>query len=199
MLGARAPWLGVLVFALGVAIAHSAPPGSLASLLVVLYAAWVGQVVGNDLFGAYSSGFVGALVMTFVAYLLTRLPSAMPVYAMFLPGFWLLVPGSLGLIGATTFLAIPEAASGADILAVAGSIAAVALGVLCGVELHSWLGAAGRRARGIRRAAPAGTSDCCFRRPGVGLRRSGRPVEAHSTDDGSRAQDGAATTTSRSP
>ena len=153
VLGAWAPWLGVLVFALGVAIAHSAPPGALASLLVVLYAAWVGQVVGNDLFGAYSSGFVGALVMTFVAYLLTRLPSAMPVYAMFLPGFWLLVPGSLGLIGATTFLAIPEAASSADILAVAGSIAAVALGVLCGVELHSWLGAAGRRARSIRQGS----------------------------------------------
>lgn len=150
VLGPWAPWLGVLVFALGVTIAHSAPPGAFASLLVVLYAAWIGQVVGNDLFGAYSSGFIGALVMTFVAYLLTRRPSSMPVYAMFLPGFWLLVPGSLGLIGVTTFFAMPEAASSADILAVAGSIAAVALGVLCGVELHTGLTAATRRARAIR-------------------------------------------------
>ena len=150
VLGPWAPWLGVLVFALGVTIAHSAPPGAFASLLVVLYAAWIGQVVGNDLFGAYSSGFIGALVMTFVAYLLTRRPSSMPVYAMFLPGFWLLVPGSLGLIGVTTFFAMPEAASSADILAVAGSIAAVALGVLCGVELHTGLTAATRRARTIR-------------------------------------------------
>ena len=62
LLGSWAPWLGVLVFAVGVTIAHSAPPGSFPSLLVVLYAAWIGQVVGNALFGAYASGFTGALV-----------------------------------------------------------------------------------------------------------------------------------------
>jgi uncharacterized membrane protein YjjP (DUF1212 family) len=151
VLGSWAPWLGVLVFAVGVTIAHSAPPGAFASLLVVLYAAWTGQVVGNELFGGYVSGFVGAVVMTLVAYLLARIPSTMPVYAMFLPGFWLLVPGALGLIGLTTILATPEAASAGDILAVVGSIAAVALGVLCGVELHRWLVGAERRARSIRR------------------------------------------------
>ena len=53
-------------------------------------------MVGNELFGAYSSGFVGAVVMTLVAYQLARLPSTMPVYAMFLPGFWLLVPARSG-------------------------------------------------------------------------------------------------------
>ena len=39
--------------------------------------------------GRGASGFTGALVMTFAAYLLARLPSTMPVYAVFLPGFWL--------------------------------------------------------------------------------------------------------------
>jgi uncharacterized membrane protein YjjB (DUF3815 family) len=143
---------GRLVFAVGVTIAHSAPPGALPSLLVVLYAAWTGQVVGNELFGGYVSGFVGAVVMTLVAYLLARLPSTMPVYAMFLPGFWLLVPGSLGLIGLTTIIATPEAASSDDLFAVIGSIAAVALGVLCGVELYRWLVAATRRAERIGRS-----------------------------------------------
>ena len=109
VLGSWAPWLGVLVFAVGVTVAHSTPPGAIPSLLVVLYAAWTGQVIGNALFGGYASGFVGAVVMTLVAYLLARLPSTMPVYAMFLPGFWLLVPGSLGLIGLTTILATPDA------------------------------------------------------------------------------------------
>ena len=66
LLGDWAPWLGVLVFAVGVTVAHSTPPGALLSLLVVLYAAWTGQVLGDALFGAYSSGFVGAVVMTFV-------------------------------------------------------------------------------------------------------------------------------------
>ena len=156
LLGDWAPWLGVLVFAVGVTVAHSTPPGALLSLLVVLYAAWTGQVLGDALFGAYSSGFVGAVVMTFVAYQLARLQSTMPVYAMFLPGFWLLVPGSLGLIGLTTFLAFPDSASGADVFAVIGAIAAVALGVLCGVELHRWMrrrGAA-RTGRQTARSAP---------------------------------------------
>ena len=172
LLGDWAPWLGVLVFAVGVTVAHSTPPGALLSLLVVLYAAWTGQVLGDALFGAYSSGFVGAVVMTFVAYQLARLQSTMPVYAMFLPGFWLLVPGSLGLIGLTTFLAFPDSASGADVFAVIGAIAAVALGVLCGVELHRWLLGAERRAQAVKRrvqaarclSAPRASSTACTRR-----------------------------------
>jgi uncharacterized membrane protein YjjP (DUF1212 family) len=151
LLGNWAPWLGVLVYTVGVTIAHSTPPGALLSLLVVLYAAWTGQVLGDAVFGAYASGFVGAVVMTLVAYQLARLQSTMPVYAMFLPGFWLLVPGSLGLIGLTTFLAFPDSASGTDVFAVVGAIVAVALGVLCGVELHRWLMGAERRAQAITR------------------------------------------------
>ena len=152
MLGSWAPWLGVLIFALGVTVAHSAPPAAFPSLLVVLYAAWAGQSAGNALFGGYSSGFVGAVVMTLVAYLLARLPSTMPVYAMFLPGFWLLVPGSLGLVGLTTTLATPGSVSSEETLsAVAGSIVSVALGVLVGVELYRWLTAAQQRAHHIHR------------------------------------------------
>ena len=115
-LGSWAPWLGVLIFAVGVTVAHSAPPAAFPSLLVVLYAAWAGQSAGNALFGGYSSGFVGAIVMTLVAYLLARLPSTMPVYAMFLPGFWLLVPGALGLVGLTTTLATPGSVSSEETL-----------------------------------------------------------------------------------
>ncbi len=156
LLGWWAPWLGVLVFAVGVTIAHSAPPGVFPSLVVVLYAAWAGQVAGNELFGAYASGFTGAVVMTFAAYLLASRPSAMPVYAVFLAGFWLLVPGTLGLIGLTTVLAIPESATAEDVLAIVGSIAAVALGVLCGVELHRWLTKAGGRVRRVGRKGATG-------------------------------------------
>jgi uncharacterized membrane protein YjjP (DUF1212 family) len=147
VLGWWAPWLGVLVFAVGVTVAHSAPANAFPSLLAVLVAAWAGQVVGNELFGAYASGFTGALVMTAAAYLLARRPTAMPVYAVFLAGFWLLVPGTLGLIGLTTVLALPESASAADVFAIIGSIAAVALGVLAGVELHTALVRAGSRMR----------------------------------------------------
>src|SRR4029078_9674820 len=40
LLGAWAPWLGVLLFAVGVAVAHSAPPRSFPSLLRGLSLAW---------------------------------------------------------------------------------------------------------------------------------------------------------------
>ena len=150
VLGWWAPWVGVLIFAIGVTVAHSAPPAAFPSLLLVLYAAWAGQSVGNELFGGYASGFTGGIVMTLVAYFLARLPSTMPVYAMFLPGFWLLGPGAVGLVGLTTTLATPEAvANEQTLLTVAGSIVAVALGVLCGVELYDWLTAATERARGF--------------------------------------------------
>ena len=142
LLGPWAPWLGVLIYASGLMVANSAPPRSFPTLLAVLYAAWVGQVIGNELFGGYVSALVGAAVMTPVAYWVSRLPSAMPQYASFLPGFWLLVPGALGLIGLT------ELASGAartqDAVATVVSIFAVAIGVLCGTVFASWVSATGR-------------------------------------------------------
>jgi uncharacterized membrane protein YjjP (DUF1212 family) len=138
VLGEWAPWLGVLVFAVGVVVAYSAPPKAFGPLLVVLYAAWIGQVVGNHLFGGYVSGLVGALVMTPVAAVVAHYSSALPVYALFLPGFWLLVPGALSLIGLTRLAGNTSAVGSGDFLAVVGSIIAVALGVLCGTLLLEW-------------------------------------------------------------
>ena len=138
LLGDWAAWLGVLVFALGVMVANSAPRRSLPGLLVVLYSAWVGQVLGNLIFGGYVSAFVGALVMTPVAAWVSRLPSAMPPHASFLPGFWLLVPGALGLIGLAQLAGEARTAGTEDLVATVVSIFAVAVGVLCGTLLVGW-------------------------------------------------------------
>jgi uncharacterized membrane protein YjjP (DUF1212 family) len=131
-LGDWAPWLGVLVFAVGVAGAHSAPKWALPMLLVVLYTAWIGQLIGNIVLGGYVSAFVGAAAMTPMAYLVGRHPPAMPARASFLPGFWLLVPGALGLIGLTELAGDADAAGTNDLVATVSSIFAVAIGVLCG-------------------------------------------------------------------
>jgi uncharacterized membrane protein YjjP (DUF1212 family) len=145
LLGDWAPWLGVLIYAAGTFIAHSAPRGSFGGLVIVLYAAWVGQVVGDQVFGGYASGFVGALAMTPVAALVARLPGGMPARASFLPGFWLLVPAAMSLIGLTQIANGTDAADSHELLAAVGSTFAVALGVLCGTQVEQWLAGGARR------------------------------------------------------
>ncbi len=134
-LGDWAPWLGVVVFAAGVTVTHSTPRRAFLPLLVVMYTAWAAQVVGNVVLGGYVSAFVGAAVMTPVAYLVARHPSAMPARASFLPGFWLLVPGALGLIGITQVAGEVTALGTNQLVATVASIFAVATGVLAGTQL----------------------------------------------------------------
>jgi uncharacterized membrane protein YjjP (DUF1212 family) len=164
-LGAWAPWAGVLVFAVGVVFANSAPRRAFAGLVLVLYAAWVGQVVGNALLGGYVSAFVGALVMTPVAVWVSRLRSAMPPHASFLPGFWLLVPGALGLIGFTKLAGDMRPAAAQDLVNTVVSIFAVAVGVLCGTLVLAG-------ATATRRVVDAVPAAVVERTPWLGVRRS---------------------------
>jgi uncharacterized membrane protein YjjB (DUF3815 family) len=69
----------------------------------------------------------------------------MPPFAMFLPGFWLLVPGAMSLIGLTEVASNLSAVGSGDFLAAVGSIIAVALGVLVGTQLFEWLDVGARR------------------------------------------------------
>jgi uncharacterized membrane protein YjjP (DUF1212 family) len=150
LLGWWAPWAGVLVVAVGSFVYHSAPRGSLAWLVVVLYAAWVGQALGNEALGGYLSGFVGALVLTPVAYMVERLRSGPPALVSFLPAFWLLVPGALSLIGLTEYVSDDPTAGLQDLLNAFGSILSIALGVLCGYPLYRSLARSYERLGGLR-------------------------------------------------
>jgi uncharacterized membrane protein YjjP (DUF1212 family) len=151
--GSWAPSLGVAVFALGVHFAHSAPPRSLPALVVVLYAAWTTQVLVEKVSGAYLSAFVAAIVLTVVAAAVSHLPRSMPADAAFLPGFWLLVPGALGLSGLARLAGNFQSAGIDDLIATTVTIFAIAVGVLCGAIVLEG-GAVGRRAAGsISRSA----------------------------------------------
>ena len=146
LLGAVANWAGVVIFTIGVTVAYSAPRGAFPGLLVVLLAAWGAQVIGNEVFGGYLSAFVGAAVMTLVARAAAALiPRAMPPRASFLPGFWLLVPGALGLIGLTQVAGDAGTAGAAELAATVVSIFAVAVGVLAGTLLVEASSVVGRR------------------------------------------------------
>ena len=151
LLGWWAPWLGVVVFGFAVGLYFSAPRGALRWLLVVLLVAWVGQLVGERLVGAGVSGFVGALVMTPVALAIARLRHGPPSQVTFLPAFWLLVPGALGLIGVTEIVGDPASAGIEDLVKPLGSIVSIALGVLCGASIFRGLAAG---PAGLRRFIP---------------------------------------------
>jgi uncharacterized membrane protein YjjB (DUF3815 family) len=71
LLGWWAPWLGVILFGVAVSVYFSAPLGTLPWIMLVLLAAWTGQLLGGELIGQNVGGFFGALVMTPVATLST--------------------------------------------------------------------------------------------------------------------------------
>jgi uncharacterized membrane protein YjjP (DUF1212 family) len=139
LLGWWAPWLGVVVFGLAASVYFSAPRGALPWLMVVLLTAWIGQLTGDWLAGANASGFFGAIAMTPVAMAISHLPGGPPSQVTFLPAFWLLVPGAVGLIGVAEAFGSPADAGLQDLVQPLASILAIALGVLCGASIHRGL------------------------------------------------------------
>jgi uncharacterized membrane protein YjjP (DUF1212 family) len=135
LIGWWAPWLGVVVFGIGVAAFYSAPPGSLPGLFLALLAAFLGQQVGGALLGALFGGFFGALIMTVTARLIERTRFGPPALVSFLPGFWLLVPGALALINLTEYVAGGLTPGVQSLLGTLGAMIAIAVGVLGGYLL----------------------------------------------------------------
>lgn len=138
-IGLLTPWLGVLVFSVGVYLHFSVPQGTLLWVLLVLYVAYAAQVVGSVFFGGYLSGFVGAIVMVPVALFVSRQPSGPPMMVTFLPSFWLLVPGALSLVGLTQLLSADGQAGLQTLVNAAGTVVAIALGVLVGIGVDEAL------------------------------------------------------------
>lgn len=133
-LGPWAPWIGVALFGVGVVVYRCARPAALGWIVLVLYVAYAGQVIGGLFFGNALSGFFGALLMTPVAMLVATRPSGPYPFVSFLPAFWLLVPGALGLVGVTQILGENRNDGAASLVTTAGTMAGIALGVLLGLS-----------------------------------------------------------------
>lgn len=148
-LGAWAPWLGVLIFGAGQYVASSAPRRTLGWLLVVLYTAYGVQALSGRLLGSLGASFVAAAVVLPVCYAIQSRRSGPPVPVTFLPTFWLLVPGALGLAGVAQIVGADEAAGLGDFLNALLSIVAIALGVLVGSGVSERIGRYTSTWRGI--------------------------------------------------
>jgi len=136
---AWAPWLGVLLFGVGHMLHYSARVRSLPWLLVVLFIAQGGQVVGNALFGGYMGAFFGAMLITPAAYIVQYRFGGPPAMVTFTPALWILVPGSLGLIGLAELVGNDRMAGVENFVTTLFSIVAIGLGTVVGTAFYNML------------------------------------------------------------
>lgn len=138
------PWAGVVVFGVGMYLHLSAPRHSFLWMLVVLLLAFAAQQLAARFMPSEVSGFFGTFVATPLAYVIHSRFGGPPAQVTFIPSFWLLVPGALGLLSVTRMLS--DRTGGLDSLITAiFAIASIALGTLVGASLHRWVGDQRRR------------------------------------------------------
>lgn len=131
-------WVGVLVFGLGIYLHFSAPRRSLAWILAVLFVVFAAQRAAAGLAPSEVSGFFGMLVAMPLGYLVQLRFQGPPAMVTFLPSFWIVVPGSLGLVSVTRMLS--DRAAGVDgLVTVLVVLVSVALGTLVGAALYKAL------------------------------------------------------------
>ncbi|MFB6839108.1 threonine/serine exporter ThrE family protein [Streptomyces sp. NPDC056361] len=135
-LGAWAPWAGVLLLGFGFLLYFSAPPRVtpwlLGALLVERFVQSVASEFGGTTFGAFAAG----MLLPPMASWISR-HSHTPDQVVFLPCFWLLVPGAVGLTGVSEIIVAGDTGGGLDsLVGTVITVAAIALGVLVGAGLQ---------------------------------------------------------------
>lgn len=127
------PVAGVVLVGLGHFLRFSAPTSALPWLVAVLLTVWAAQVLGTFVAGPVFGAFTGGLVITPAAYLAQSRKNGPAAQVTYLPAFWLLVPGALGLTGISEIVIRGAGVSG--FVTALMTVAAIALGVLVGSSL----------------------------------------------------------------
>ncbi|WP_420174990.1 threonine/serine ThrE exporter family protein [Luteococcus sp. OSA5] len=126
--------LGLSLIAVGITLSESVPWRLFGWTSLVLVCTFVTQMSGQTYGGSMPVGaFCGAVVASFLSTAIESTRSNVPRLVTFLPSFWLLVPGTLGLMGVTT---VGLGTGQADaVYGVISFVAAIALGLLVGSAL----------------------------------------------------------------
>ncbi len=142
--------LGVLAVTLGIALMESVPLPSVPWVLCVIALTAATQAFGQGPLGsAWAGAFLGGVAASLGSSVVEFLRPHLSRVVVFLPSFWLLVPGSLSLLSLTQYETNPRAAADALLLA-AGMMVAIALGVIVGASVARSLRRVARRT-GLRR------------------------------------------------
>ena len=93
-------WVGVAVYAIGQVLAFNVPRGAVRYVMVLLLVAFsVQQLVTWQLDGVLAAGVAAGTALFLALLIQDRVDNGPPAFVIFTPVFWLLVPGSLGLVG----------------------------------------------------------------------------------------------------
>jgi uncharacterized membrane protein YjjP (DUF1212 family) len=125
---------GLVLIGLSICLMEGVPLRMQGWVLLVLTLAFAAQLTGQQLGSIGVGGFLGAIVASLGASVVELRRPQLARLVLFLPAFWLLVPGSLGLVGVTELAAGRESASQVA-LGVLGVVAAISLGLLVGSSL----------------------------------------------------------------
>ena len=123
--------VGLLLIGSSICLMEGVPLRMQGWVLLVLSLAFGAQVAGQQLGSIGLGGFLGAIAASLGASVVELRRPQLPRLVLFLPAFWLLVPGSLGLVGVTELAAGRESATDVA-LGLLGVAIAISLGLLVG-------------------------------------------------------------------
>lgn len=124
---------GLLLICAGLCLNESIRLAFMPWVVLVLVSSVAAQVLGQQLAGAALGGFLGGLAAVLASSAVELLGPQLPRLVLFLPSFWMLVPGSLGLLSVTELALGPSSSAGG--FEVVELVGAIALGLLVGSVL----------------------------------------------------------------
>lgn len=131
------PLIGTLLFGIGSFLRLSGSNRDLMWMLLVLYAAMFGQMLGERIFNPYAGAFIGAAAMAFSSEYIGRSPHRTPAMVSQVMAFWFLVPGAIGLQSMTSLLTQDYRSAFVGLWEMVVLITSIALGVFLGTLVIS--------------------------------------------------------------
>lgn len=129
------PLVGVVLITTAISLMESVQLRQVPWLLLTILVTFLAQIATLAAQDArWAGAFVGAVVATLAATIVEWLRPELPRRVAFLPSFWLLVPGSLGLVSITQ-LEVGLGAAALALVDVVVVVSAIALGVIVGSGL----------------------------------------------------------------
>lgn len=130
---ARPSWwviaLGLALAVAGVVVSVNTPPSAVPWIVVVIAVSVTVQVVVGSAHGAAVGGLAGAVTAAAAATLVHWLPGGPLWQVLYLPAFWIVVPGSFGLLHTAQI----EVGNGAQsVLTAVSAVFGVSIGTLIG-------------------------------------------------------------------